>query len=226
MITQLLGVGATVLAGGFLIPQIARLVRSRDTRGVSVTWAVFGVITNVAWVSYLVVEDLWLPALAPAIAVISYTILAFALMRMKAGSCRAWWPLYAASLALAGWCGGAHTVGIVLALTPLIQLAPEIYVVYRQVQPSGVSPATWGLSAGEALCWGAYGALVGDPALVGYGVVTSVGSALILVRWWSRRVSAQSLRPRSAMSTRPSRIAVAAASPRLAAVSLRRMFET
>jgi hypothetical protein len=39
------------------------------------------------------------------------------------------------------------------------------------------------MSVAEALLWGCYGWLMGDMALLGYGLVASVGSTLILGRW-------------------------------------------
>lgn len=190
------------------------------------TWAVFGVITNAAWVTYLLQESLWLPVLAPAAAVGTYGLLVVIIARIGRGRGWVWWVGYAVGLALAGVFGGRPVLGAVLVFTPVIQLAPEITAVYRHPHPGGVSPSTWGLSAGEALCWGAYGLLAGDFALVGYGLVTSAGSISILGRWWATRARVQVLRPRSATSTRPTWIAMASGSPRFAAVSLRRMFET
>jgi len=226
LITQVLGLSATLLAAVFLFPQIASLIWERDTRGVSMTWAIFGVVTNAAWVAYLLQEGLWLPSFAPATAVVTYGLLAVVLAQLGARHRWGWGLGYSAALALVGLLGGTPALGAVLVVTPAIQLAPEIAAVYRHPYPRGVSPSTWGLGAAEAVCWGGYGLLVGDLALVGYGLVTSAGSTLILARRWTTRTPRQVPRPRSATSTRPSLIAVAAASPRLAAVSFRRMLDT
>lgn len=223
--TQALALSASLLAATFLIPQIVRLIRLGDTRGVSMTWAVFGVTTNLAWVWYLVNEGLWMPAWAPALAVGTYGLLALFLARRRAtprwGSCLA----YSAFLVAAALAGNT-VLGALLVVTPAVQLSPELAAVYRHPNPRGVSSATWWLCVAEAVCWGAYGLLMADPALVGYGIVTTVGSLMIVARSRSTRVGAHGLEPRSARSTRPSLIAFAAASPRLAAVSLRRMLET
>ena len=40
---------ATILAGLSLIPQILKLVRTRDAAGVSSTWPAIGLVTNAAW---------------------------------------------------------------------------------------------------------------------------------------------------------------------------------
>ena len=55
--------------------------------------------------------------------------------------------------------------------------------VFRTKRPTGVAPSTWALLAAIGLTRGSYGWLVGDLALIGYGLVTCLGSMLILVRW-------------------------------------------
>lgn len=229
MITSILGGTATALAAVFLIPQISRVILNREAKGLSVTWAIFGVITNLAWVLYLLAERLWVPALAPALAVVTYGIMALAIRSVGIG--RGWRSclVYGGAIVSVAAVGGADAMGAFLVVTPAIQLAPQVVAVWRHPYPSGVSPTTWMLSLAEATCWGAYGHIVGSPALLGYGLVTSIGSALILGRRWVVcGGSARRQRPRvsSVMSTRPSWMAIAAASPRLAAVSLRRMFDT
>jgi uncharacterized protein with PQ loop repeat len=187
MITQGLAVVATGLAAIFLIPQIVRLVRHRDASGVSPVWAAFGVLTNLAWVVYLAVEGMWIATLAPALAVVSYGVVLAAVTRVDQSRRWVWWSVaYGLVFVVVSTGGGSTAAGLLLAVTPAIQLAPEVTAVYRKARPSGVSPTTWTLALAEALCWGGYGVLVTDPALVGYGVFTSLGALLVLARWWVR----------------------------------------
>jgi uncharacterized protein with PQ loop repeat len=222
-----LGVFGTVLAALFLAPQIVRLLGSRDASGISMTWAGLGLLTNLAWVLYLASRDLWLPSLAPAGAIVMYGLMVMVIRSVDGGA--RWRPTvtYGAILGITPMLGGWPALGVVLILTPSIQLIPAVAEVYAHPRPFGISPLTWGLALAEAICWGMYGYLVRDVALVGYGVVSSLGSILILWRRWGVSPGrSQMSRVRSATSTKPSLIAVAAASPRLAALSLRRMFET
>jgi uncharacterized protein with PQ loop repeat len=186
MISQVLAVSAIFLAAIFLIPQIVRLVRTGDTSGVSLTWAVFGVVTNLSWVWYLASEQLWTAALAPALAVGTYAILVLSLVSRGATLRWVWCLTYSTFLLTAALVGNA-VLGSLLVLTPAVQLIPELTAVYRHWRPRGVAEATWWLCSAEAVCWGAYGQLVGDGALVGYGIVTSVGSLLIVARARSTR---------------------------------------
>jgi uncharacterized membrane protein len=110
------------------------------------------------------------------------------LVRLRPIGGRGAWTVvaYSAALVLAG-VQGQRTLGAVLAVTPVVQSAPGVVEVYRHDRPSGVSGLTWGLAGVEAICWGAYGGLVGDAALLGYGVVTCTASVLVLARLWLTR---------------------------------------
>lgn len=183
-----IAVAATVLAAVFLVPQIARLSNLGDTRGVSATWAGFGLITNLAWVAYLWQQEMWLPSIAPGIAFVTYGITVAVLARLDRA--RRWTRaslLFAAVVALTGSVGGVVALGLVLVLTPLIQVAPELAAVFRERHPVGVSPATWAIGVAEAVLWGIYGWRAGDTALLGYGIVTATASLLILGRWVATR---------------------------------------
>jgi uncharacterized protein with PQ loop repeat len=183
MVTEALAAMATALAAVFLIPQIVRLIGRRDATGVSSVWAAFGVVTNSAWVGYLAAVGLWAAVPAPALATLTYGV---ALCVIAPLDRRLTWVStsagYAAVLAAAGALGGVGVLGVVLSVTPAVQLTPQVIAVFRERCPTGVSPTTWSLSIAEAVLWGCYGLLVWDLALIGYGMVTSVGSALILGR--------------------------------------------
>jgi len=185
---ELLAIAATLLAATFLVPQIARLLSRGDTAGLSAVWAGFGVITNLAWVAYLGAQDLRVASIAPALAVVSYSITLFLILRRTPGI--GWWRSsfwYTASLLAAEALVGPAGLGLLLAMTPAVQLMPGVIGVYGTRRPTGVAPATWLIAAAEALLWGCYGWLVADLPLIGYGVVTVIGSVLILVRCWVTR---------------------------------------
>lgn len=179
--TGIVATAATVVAGGFLLPQIIRVVRSGDVAGVSPVWAGFGLVTNLAWVLYLGRNGIWAAVLAPGIAVLAYGV-TLGVLRGRGGP----WALasVAYSAVLAGLVAAAGMAGIALFLViaPGVQLVPAVAAAYRSRCPSGLSPVTWALSLAEAGLWGLYGWMVADPALVGYGVVTSGGSLLVLAR--------------------------------------------
>lgn len=188
MVATTLAATATGLAAVFLIPQIVRLVTRGDAAGVSPVWAAFGVITNAAWVVYLGMMGLWAAVAAPALAVMTYGVMLVVLAPLDRGS--GWFRTslgYAVVLAAIGPLAGVGMLGLALSITPAVQLAPQVMSVFREEYPTGVSPTTWSLAIAEAVLWGCYGWLMRDAALVGYGLVTSVGSVLILGRWMVTR---------------------------------------
>ena len=188
MLAPTLAATATGLAAVFLIPQIVRLIIRGDTAGVSLVWAGFGVITNIAWVGYLGMMGLWAAVAAPALAVVTYGVMLAVLGPLDRGS--GWLRtsvVYAALLAAVGPTAGGAGLGLVLAITPAVQLTPQVIAVFRAERPSGVAPTTWCLALAEAALWGCYGWLMRDAALIGYGLVTSLGSVLILARWTATR---------------------------------------
>lgn len=188
MVAEVLAATATALAAVFLVPQIVGLISRRDATGVSAVWAAFGVVTNTAWVLYLGAMGLWVAVPAPALAAATYLIALGVIVPL--GRRRSWlWlsGLYVAVLAAVALLGGLVALGLVLSVTPAVQLAPQIIAVYSERCPSGVSPTTWSIGIVEAVLWGLYGLVVNDVALVGYGLVTSAGSMLILGRWLATR---------------------------------------
>jgi hypothetical protein len=188
VMTTLVLASATGMTAIFLGPQIARVLGTRDRSGLSATWAAFGLVTNAAWIVYLGSLGLWPAVLAPALAVVTYGIMVVALTRES--PTRGWmWATgaYGCVLLAVGSSSGVEGIGMVLVVAPLIQLTPAIAAAYRERSPTGIAPATWGLSAFEAVLWGWYGWLVGDMTLIGYGLVTGVGSLLVLSRWLTTR---------------------------------------
>ena len=179
---------ATGLTAVFLFPQIARVSRRGDVSGLSPTWASFGLITNLAWIFYLGNRGLWTAAIAPALAVATYGAMVVVLFPRAVG--REWrsaTAAYVLTLLAAAVVGGPEALGLFLVMSPVIQMTPAILAAYRDRCPTGISAPTWGLSAIEAGLWGWYGWLVGDLALLGYGVVTGVGSLVVLRRWMAAR---------------------------------------
>jgi hypothetical protein len=182
-VAELLAGTGTVLAFVFLVPQIVRVLIGRDVRGVSPTWAAFGVLTNLAWVVYLAGRGLWPAITAPFLALAGYTVTLWLVASQAADNAWvrasvAYEALLLGILFLWGWVG----LGVALALTPAIQLTPAVLAAYRSARPEGLSPMTWALMVVEAVMWGGYGWLTADIALIGYGAITAIGSGLVLGR--------------------------------------------
>ena len=165
---ELLAIEATLLTATFLVPQIVRIISREDTAGLSAVGPDSG----------------WSPTwrgLHMSGSRISGSPPSPRLWRSwhtRSGPHRApcagieWWRpsfWYSASLLAAEALMGPAGLGLLLAMTPAVQLMPGVIAVYG------------------TLLWGGYGWLVADLPLIGYGVVTVIGSALILARCWATR---------------------------------------
>lgn len=179
-----IGAAATVLTCVLLIPQIARLLRTRRTEGVSPGWAVLGVVVNSGWLIFLAAEAVWLPILSCAIAEVGF-ILTVWLLRRSGADVRAGVGAGAAAAAIvavigAGW--GWTALGAALAVATMVQFLPSIAAAWRTYTPVGLSPATWTLTLAETVGWMAYGVLIDQIPIILYGLTGIAASVLILGR--------------------------------------------
>ena len=191
-------VSANVLGAAMTLPQAVRLVRTRRTEGVSVSWAAMSVTGNAWWIAYAAGSRSWAVVPVAAVSVAGYAVILTVLLagsgRRGAGRTTGavsgrWSPL--ASAAVAGTAmapaaaligGGWGAVGVVLGLVYGAQLAPAVLAAHRATDLSGVSVATWAVAWAEAVLWGAYGVDGSDGGLVVLGVVGAVAATAVLVR--------------------------------------------
>ena len=188
-LANLAAIAATLLTAGFLLPQVIKLIRTRDSEGVSATWPALGFVTNVGWFVYVINQGLWTAILAPFITFIFYAVTLWAVGRtgrsLRAAMFRGagWSVLLVAVLATGGWI----TFGVALGLSYGVVLAPSIWTAYRTVDTSGIAPGTWWIGALEAALWGYYGGFHSDRGILTLAVIGVVGSALMLVRYYGTR---------------------------------------
>jgi uncharacterized protein with PQ loop repeat len=195
-------IAATVFAVPQFLPQARKLAATRDTAGLSWSWAVLTSVNNGAWIAYFALARDW-TALIPSSAV---TLLAgvLAVMLTRRGQARrrpaALIGGWSVLLAAAGGIGGVVGLGTLLTAGFIIQVSPSIWTAYRTARPTGVSPGTWTLILAELACWLAFGLHVRDPRLITLGAFGVAASVLMLARVY--RVSA-----RAALVRRASRSA-------------------
>jgi hypothetical protein len=177
-------IAATVFAVPQFVPQIRKLRATRDTAGVSWSWAALTSVNNAAWIAYFTLERYW-TALIPSS---SATFLAgtLALLLTVRGRARprpslligTWTALLVTASLIAGRAG----LGALLTAAFAVQVAPSIWTAYRTARPSGISSGTWLLILGELTCWMIFGLYKSDPRLITLGVTGMTASALMLAR--------------------------------------------
>jgi uncharacterized protein with PQ loop repeat len=182
-------VAATIGTVTFLLPQIIKLIRTRDSAGVSTTWAVLGFVTNVGWFTYMINQELWAGLIAPFATFISYAITIWALNRtgrdLRRGALLGLvWTMVLVGFA---WALGWSALGVVLGLSYGVMLMPSVWTASKTIDPSGISPGTWWIGLAEAILWGYYGWFHADAGIVTFFVIGVIGSTLILDRYYSTR---------------------------------------
>ena len=175
---------ATAFAIPQFLPQILKLRATRDTAGVSWSWAALTSLNNGAWIAYFALERYW-TALVPATsATVLAGVLALLLIRRSQAALRpsvligTWAVLLVAAYPVVGRAG----LGTLLTAAFFVQVAPSLWTAYRTARPTGISSGTWLLILGELACWAAYGADKSDPRLITLGGLGVLASVLMLAR--------------------------------------------
>lgn len=177
-------IAATCFAVPQFVPQIRRLAATRDTAGVSWSWAALTSVNNAAWIAYFTLARYWTALIPSTSATLLAGTLAVMLTRRGRASPRPAGLIVTWAAMLITACGVAGRTGLGTLLTAafILQVAPSIWTVYRTPRPSGVSPGTWLLILGELSCWLAFGLHKSDPRLITLGASGVIASALMLAR--------------------------------------------
>jgi uncharacterized protein with PQ loop repeat len=175
---------ATVLSMSCTWPQVARIRRTGDIAGVSVTAAALTVSSEIGWTVYLGGEALWSAVPEGAFNIAANALLVVA-VRRAGGSARtalftalAWMTV----LLTARWLGGPGSIAALLGVAYVVQLTPAVVTAWRTWSPSGIATSTWMMRLVESALWGTYGYVRGDPPLIVFGLLGVTESTAILVR--------------------------------------------
>lgn len=185
--SDLFVVTATGLAWWSLVPQISKLLATRDADGVSSAWPAIGLVSNAGWTVYLAGEGLWAAVPSAAVMTVFYSLVLWALGRTGRSHSRglAAGAAWATTLALAHLLGGSEWMGLFLGSSYVVQFTPPVVAAFRSARPTGIAPGTWALIMVESALWGAYGLANGDRAIVVFAIAGVLGPALILLRYSS-----------------------------------------
>jgi hypothetical protein len=173
-----------------LLPQPVRLARSGVAAGVSPVSALNAVTCATAWTIYGLAQGdpvIWLVSM---VAFFPGLWQAALLRRSIQARDVAVAGAVAALIAGAAAAGG---LGTVLAGSVVLTAGPQLRMALTADDLSGIAPATWRVALVDAATWGTYGWAVGDAALIGYAVVLTSASTVIL-----GRLAASSRAPASA----------------------------
>lgn len=185
---------ATISTASFLLPQIIKLVRTRDTSGVSSTWPALGFVINMGWFAYMISQRLWVSIAPPFITFVAYGVTLWALRRAGRDIKSSYRKGLGAVVVLTviALIGGWGMLGVTLGLSYGVVVGPSIWTAYHTTKPSGIAPLTWWIGAVEALLWGAFGWYHSDRGILTFMFVGVTSSTLMLLRYYTTRNRSES----------------------------------
>ena len=194
-VTGVLGAIGTVIGLTRALPQLLRLVRTKDAHGVSLDSAATISVVSFAWATYGLLTDQLAVAIASGLngaVFISIALMAMSLGR-RVSELRAA-PIWLVVVVIAVSVAGSRGLGGVLVVSALIANLPQVLVAYRERDLTGLSPSTWALTATDGAVWSLYGVLTGDIPILLNNLFQFSTSAAILFRritWSARKPSAR-----------------------------------
>ena len=177
-------VAATVFAVPQFLPQIQKLRITRDTAGVSWSWATLTTVNNAAWISYFALSRYWIALVPSSSALLLAGTLTLLLTRRTRARPRpsmligTWAAMLIAAYGVAGRTG----LGTLLTAAFGLQVTPSIWAAYRTARPTGIATGTWLLILAELSCWLSFGLHKSDPRLITLGLTGITASSLMLAR--------------------------------------------
>lgn len=179
------GVGALI---GLIraLPQLLRLLRTRDAHGVSLDTAATSSVVSFGWATYGVLTDQVAVTLATGSSGSMFALIALLALKLgrRATELRAApvWLVVLVGVAVAARAGG---LAILLPISVLVANVPQLVVAYREADLTGLSPSTWLLSVSDGSVWAVYALVTGDVAILVFGVLQLTTSGAIVSRRWS-----------------------------------------
>lgn len=187
------GLGAIGIFTGLArpLPQFVRLLKIRDAHGVSLDTAATSCVVSSAWATYGVLADHGAVVLASGLSAALFVLIALLALSLgrHVSELRAA-PIWLVTVVAASALAGAAGLGVVLVVGALVANLPQVIVVFRERDLSGLSLSTWALTASDGATWCLYGLVTVDlPILVNNFFQLSTSLTIVArQRLWQRRV--------------------------------------
>ena len=177
-----LGSVGTVVGLIRAVPQLIRLLRARETYGVSLDSAATSSIVSFGWAAYGIMTDQLYVSLATGSSGLIFAIITFFAMRFGRSSKEfKVAPFWFVVLLLAGVFAGKSGLGIMLPISVLAANIPQLWVAYKEGNLTDLSLGTWALSITDGLVWGIYSIIQRDFSIMVFGFFQLITSGLIVI---------------------------------------------
>ena len=168
------------------LPQLVRLVRTRDAHGVSLDTAATSSVVSFGWATYGLLTDQLAVTLATGSSGVVFVLITLMALRLghhvvELRAAPVWLVVLGGTAALAG----ADGLGVALPVSVLVANVPQLIVAYREPDLTGLSLSTWLLSVCDGAVWATYALVTGDAAILVFGVLQLTTSGAIVLRRWS-----------------------------------------
>lgn len=178
---SILGLTGTLIDLVRATPQLAQLIRSRKSFGVSVDTSGTSFAVSLGWTTYGIITHQ--PYVTLASAIMASFFFAITLVALRFGrSMREFRiaPIWLAVLSASALFFGKTGLGLMLSFSALISNVPQIRVAYKEENLSGLSLGTWLLTLTGGLVWGWYAILQQDLTIITSAFFQSVTSGIII----------------------------------------------
>jgi uncharacterized protein with PQ loop repeat len=182
----MLGALGTLVGLVRALPQLMRLLRTKDAHGVSLDTAATSSIVSFGWATYGSLTDQLPVTLATGSSGVVFALITLFALRMgrRANELRAA-PVWLVVLVTVGVVARAGGLGVLLPISVFVANVPQLLVAYRESDLTGLSLPTWLLSVADGGVWAAYALVTGDVAILVFGVLQLTTSGAIVVRKWA-----------------------------------------
>ena len=179
----LLGAAGTLIGLVRALPQLIRLLRTRDAHGVSLDSAATSSIVSFGWATYGWLTEQLPVTLATGSSGVVFALITVLALRFgrKPSEFRAapvWLVVLAGAVAVASSDG----LAVLLPISVLVANGPQLIVAFREADLTGLSAGTWMLSASDGAVWLAYALVTEDRAILVFGILQLITSVAIVIR--------------------------------------------
>lgn len=178
---SILGALGTLIGLVRAVPQLARLLRTRQAHGVSVDTAATSSLVSFGWATYGLWTNQPYVSLATGSSGVVFALITLLALRFGRRLREfAVAPVWLAVLLLAGGLAGENGLGIVLPISVLAANIPQLRVASREGNLADLSLGTWLLSMADGLVWGLYTRIQPDTAIMVFAGLQLTTSGLIV----------------------------------------------
>lgn len=165
------------------LPQLFRLLKTRDAHGVSLDSATTSSIVSFGWATYGALTDQLAVTLATGSSGIVFALISLlALKRGRRLPELRTAPVWLVVLVVSTLLWQADGLGVLLPVSVLVANVPQLVVAYRETDLRGLSVSTWVLSVCDGVVWAVYALVTGDVAILVFGLLQLTTSGAIVAR--------------------------------------------